>query len=82
MCAGSHRRRARGLRSCILHLCRPCHEKLQSAPLVLQLAVKCETDAVGFDLFEVLDVMGLARTAITMSAVDAARESLTERGKR
>lgn len=43
---------ARQHRSCILHLCRTCHEKLQHAPKALQLAIKLVSDPQGFDLLE------------------------------
>lgn len=43
---------ARIHRSCVLHLCRGCHEFLQHAPKPLQLAVKFTSDRKGFDLLQ------------------------------
>lgn len=83
--AGGLRRVARLHRSCVLHLCRLCHEALQGSPRVRQLAVKFEADALGFDLLEVNRLSGRAATDVTMAEIDAeiekarqSRRKLTE----
>jgi hypothetical protein len=67
--AGSFRERARGERACILHLCRACHECVQTWERARQLALKAWADPKGFDLFVVNEILGCP-TAVTMAEVD------------
>lgn len=70
---GSHRRAARKLRSCILHLCRDCHDLMSDyrwTPLLRQLKVKKVTDPEGYNLLEFNAVRGRAPGAITEEEVD------------
>lgn len=50
--SAGRRRVARAHRSCVLHLCRVCHEALQGARAALQCAVKREADPLGYDQIE------------------------------
>jgi hypothetical protein len=58
MAGGGSRKRARGRRSCILHLCGLCHKVVQYWPKEKQLACKLVRDHAGYDLAEFCDVLG------------------------
>ena len=60
---------ARRHRSCILALCRPCHEAVQYWAKARQLALKMWSDPLGYDLLEVNAIRKTQQ--ITQAEVDA-----------
>ena len=59
---------ARTHRSCILHLCRACHEIIQDWQKPAQLALKFNVDKQGFDI---LEYNRLAPKPVTMAEIEA-----------
>lgn len=64
------RRNSVKLRSCLLHLCREHHQKMQCWQVVRQLALKMLVDPKGYDRREVNTVRGRQPDAITQQEVD------------
>ena len=66
---GARRIKARAERSCILHLCRRCHDEIQDLPPVYHLAWKMLSNS-GYDLPTYIRVRGKGPNAVEQFEVD------------
>jgi len=70
--AGSSRRAAFKSRCCWLSLCRSCHNKITDDPywtIPRQVVLKYWQDPDGVDVPRLLDILGLASTALEMNEI-------------
>lgn len=67
---GAGRMKARAQRSLVIHVCRPCHDKIQPEQFLWQLARKFHATPELFDLELALEVKGWSEGALTMSEIE------------